>query len=268
MVYFKKMPQRLNLFLTSVHFKGFKSIKDLRVVGLKKGLNILIGKNGSGKSNFLECVSKVMSTMPRSILRTPYKYAEIEFISSDKSIIKWECAKEIHNQPHLFSDNKDFSNELNSPEDRTFLREKLFINKKIAFDSSSSKNSFEYKNKTINIRGRGVKYALRDAGFSHFDPLYIKFNLPVNLDCIDSSGTLNIDFSEGEIDAWSYLSTLRFLRRLFLDIEISYAGDLNKIRSITKSSLLKQLKISSEIKENIKKYTPIQDIKFNENINI
>jgi predicted ATP-dependent endonuclease of OLD family len=39
------------LFLSNVHLKGFKSIEDTSI-DFKKGLNILIGKNGSGKSNF------------------------------------------------------------------------------------------------------------------------------------------------------------------------------------------------------------------------
>lgn len=40
-------------YITSVHLKGYKSIRDVSVT-LNKGLNILIGANGSGKTNFLE----------------------------------------------------------------------------------------------------------------------------------------------------------------------------------------------------------------------
>jgi energy-coupling factor transporter ATP-binding protein EcfA2 len=47
------MKQEKSAYITSVHLKGYKSIRDVSVT-LNKGLNILIGANGSGKTNFLE----------------------------------------------------------------------------------------------------------------------------------------------------------------------------------------------------------------------
>ena len=47
------MEQEESAYITSVHLKGYKSIRDVSVT-LNKGLNILIGANGSGKTNFLE----------------------------------------------------------------------------------------------------------------------------------------------------------------------------------------------------------------------
>jgi AAA15 family ATPase/GTPase len=47
------MEQEASAYITSVHLKGYKSIRDVSVT-LNKGLNILIGANGSGKTNFLE----------------------------------------------------------------------------------------------------------------------------------------------------------------------------------------------------------------------
>ncbi len=40
-------------YIQEIHLKGYKSIKDL-TVNLQPGLNIIIGANGSGKTNFLE----------------------------------------------------------------------------------------------------------------------------------------------------------------------------------------------------------------------
>ena len=47
------MEQEESAYITSVNLKGYKSIRDVSVT-LNKGLNILIGANGSGKTNFME----------------------------------------------------------------------------------------------------------------------------------------------------------------------------------------------------------------------
>jgi ABC-type multidrug transport system ATPase subunit len=48
-----------NAFIKNVHLKGFKSIKDLEV-RLNNGLNIIIGPNGSGKTNFVDFVDALL----------------------------------------------------------------------------------------------------------------------------------------------------------------------------------------------------------------
>lgn len=47
------------LYLTDVHLKGYKSIKDTQAT-FNEGINIIIGPNGSGKTNFLEYLEKVL----------------------------------------------------------------------------------------------------------------------------------------------------------------------------------------------------------------
>ena len=67
---------------------------------------------------------------------------------------------------------------------------------------------------------------------------------------------------------WENPFSLAFLNRILWDVESSYNWKLSKIKTIKKASFLKRLIIKDEIKEQLKKYTPIQDVKFNENINI
>jgi predicted ATPase len=50
MIYESKMKNRLQ----SITIKGFKSIRNLRDFPLNSGLNVFIGANGAGKSNFIE----------------------------------------------------------------------------------------------------------------------------------------------------------------------------------------------------------------------
>jgi len=47
-------------YISHVHLKGYKSIIDTEVE-LHPGLNILIGPNGSGKTNFLEFLYKIIT---------------------------------------------------------------------------------------------------------------------------------------------------------------------------------------------------------------
>ncbi len=45
-------------YISRVHLKGYKSIIDM-TIDFKSGLNIIIGPNGSGKTNFLECIEQI-----------------------------------------------------------------------------------------------------------------------------------------------------------------------------------------------------------------
>lgn len=49
-------------YISKVHLKGYKSIRDLEI-DFKPGLNIIIGPNGSGKTNFLEFLKEFLFGM-------------------------------------------------------------------------------------------------------------------------------------------------------------------------------------------------------------
>ena len=61
------MEQEQSAYITSLHLKGYKSIRDLSV-DLKQGLNIIIGANGSGKTNFLEFLDAAYRSDYESLL--------------------------------------------------------------------------------------------------------------------------------------------------------------------------------------------------------
>jgi recombinational DNA repair ATPase RecF len=46
-------------YISKVHLKGYKSIRDLEI-DFKPGLNVIIGPNGSGKTNFQAFTNDVM----------------------------------------------------------------------------------------------------------------------------------------------------------------------------------------------------------------
>ena len=63
--------KEINAFIKNVHLKGYKSVKDLSV-RLNNGLNIIIGPNGSGKTNFVEFLSAVLEYNNNSISKQRY----------------------------------------------------------------------------------------------------------------------------------------------------------------------------------------------------
>ena len=58
------------------------------------------------------------------------------------------------------------------------------------------------------------------------------------------------------------------MRILFYNLENSFGDELDKLIKINRELILKELKIPVKIKENLKKYSPIKDVRFSENINI
>ncbi len=67
------MEQEESAYITSLHLKGYKSIRDVSVT-LNKGLNILIGANGSGKTNFLEFLDAVFEGDYESLFNNTNKF--------------------------------------------------------------------------------------------------------------------------------------------------------------------------------------------------
>lgn len=62
-----------NAFIKHLHLKGFKSIVDLEV-SLQNGLNVVIGANGSGKTNFVEFLKYALRGNRSEELKQPYSF--------------------------------------------------------------------------------------------------------------------------------------------------------------------------------------------------
>ena len=63
-------------YISRVHLKGYKSIRDLEI-DFKAGLNIIIGPNGSGKTNFLEFIYESQNNQTYPALMKEDFYFEI-----------------------------------------------------------------------------------------------------------------------------------------------------------------------------------------------
>jgi predicted ATP-dependent endonuclease of OLD family len=73
-------------YISKVHLKGYKSIRDLEI-DFKPGLNIIIGPNGSGKTNFLEFLKIICSDFVNQPFELIPFQAKIDFINRDQDYI-------------------------------------------------------------------------------------------------------------------------------------------------------------------------------------
>jgi len=255
-----KLLDRPKLFLSKAHLKGYKSIDDLEI-NLNSGLNILIGKNGSGKSNFIDLLDKVI-TFNRNRNKVTFEFAKIEILSSDNYVFSFELERFLRKND-LFNDEID---------DRIGVNESFFINNKpqISYSNKSSvRKKIEFKGKYISY-SHSKSVLFTKLGYKPLHSLLIKFAIPDRLDFINTSGSLKYDLDEivGFLD---YPESVSFITHLILSIESYFAGleendiDFNTVKV---EDILERFKLQELILENLKLYSPIEDVRFNPNMNL
>ena len=80
-------------YISKVHLKGYKSIRDLEI-DFKPGLNIIIGPNGSGKTNFLEFLVDVFSQELNTIKTSAIiEYFDAEYFQLNYVVEKYKLLK-------------------------------------------------------------------------------------------------------------------------------------------------------------------------------
>lgn len=246
------------LILKHLHLQGYKSIEDLKVE-LKDGLNVLIGKNGAGKSNFLDCVNQVTRLLYRNVPNLPCRYVKINLLASDNNFFTIELTR--LSQKHAHSIDRESSNAL--------INKRFFINDDLIYDNSNQDDvlaHIHFDNSEYDFKGN-MGILLQRMQYIPFYPLNIEFSIPHQIDCVNVPGILKIPFDVTEI--WDVPESFLFIVHLFYDLMSSDFGEkISKTKSLIKSSLLKQLKLSPNILNNLNVYSPIQDVRFNQNINI
>jgi AAA15 family ATPase/GTPase len=235
------------LFLRTVHLKGFKSIHDVKAT-LESGLNIFIGRNGSGKSNFLEFL---YNSLGRAIINRSvnFKSARLHFLSETQDEITYEFNRRIDRQQTVFEDE----------DSRISYSNKLVIN------GNPLPDIINLKNGSTVLANR--RQQLLKAGYRITRPLYLKFGLPTtSLECILAPGRVSIPL-DGK-DLWETPKTLTFLDALFWNIEMSYNDNPDDLLNLDRDKLFSLLSIQEIVLHNLNLYTPISNVRFNENINL
>lgn len=240
------------MYIDSVHFKGFKSIDDLKI-SLKPDFNILIGPNGAGKSNFLQMINDSITVLlGRDVT---FKYASLKLQGKDED---FDVA--IERKSRRLAENK--AQDESEPSYRLTLR----IGDTFAYDSDRGQNEFTYQDRKLKI-GFNLRLFFRRIQYTISRPLFIKFNIPENWECIELPGAMEIPFDTEQY--WETPTILpSFLYSLFVGLEDSLITEEYDLSQLTKEALFERLIFPEAIVDNLSRFSPIKNLKFNENITV
>ena len=221
-------PSPQQAYISKVHLKGYKSIRDLEI-DFKTGLNIIIGPNGSGKTNFLEGLID-LALIPKF---NDKSFISVEFYFGNDNIILWSI--EIIKVNHI-----DFS-----------FVEKLSIGKSTVSKNGKLLRNFDDVFESYNF----LKEYLKQDFYKIFLPVKIDFGIIQNVSFLDSSSNFKINFNNKTVDGRYWQSP--FEKNIFNDFDFSK----NKFEKFNDKQFIKELSIKPILIEKLKKFTPIKDLK-------
>jgi len=242
----------INNKIDKIHIKKFKSIKDLKV-NLVEGLNIIIGKNGAGKSNFLEFTNKLVNAVYNNNLNE--EFGSIEFYLGD-NLINLEFFQNIK---FRFL---DFTENITS---NTIGDFKLKVNSNLIYRQSKdyTKSFINFNEKKIAVFNypSSILNGLTSEKFN-LSYRFIKYSIPNELNFISDNFIVKI---KSYFFDTSYSS---FLDDVILNFTINFDRNIIQKREVEKENIISKIIIPKYIITNIQKYTPIEDLRFNPNVNI
>ncbi|MCX2476078.1 AAA family ATPase [Pedobacter sp. MC2016-05] len=254
------------LYIISANIKGYKSIEDLSVE-LKPGMNIIIGKNGAGKSNFMEALYNAMLSI--------YSTKEITFRSSQLLL------KSYNGEELLYSiERQNLKHVLSSQFDEDLYMQKLELNGKVVYNSSNDEAvTFEHNGRKYpmvkNIRG--IFHRLK---IPILIPNFVKFAIPDDIAGVMTPTSIRIPVEYDE--PWEMDSRSGFLQSAAQTLEDRFSSPLldmgpitsaklqaewaRRLAEITPDQVISNMLLSEEVLINLKKFSPIEDLRINENI--
>jgi AAA15 family ATPase/GTPase len=238
------MEQVESAYITSVHLKGYKSIRDVSVT-LNKGLNILIGANGSGKTNFLAFLD--------AACRSDYE------ILLNKG--KFECKLKGNSLLKNVVGEKLLKNELKGVAYR--------VEEDLHFPKITGKLTYFFdKNLKLVDKEIDGNFQLLAMITSH-STLLLKFENPLT-QILKEKLSLDLSFSENSNDSESWhtvYTNLRigknsysFLNTMFGDSTIGKKENVDEDYIL--NEVIENRWFSTEnLKQNLKQFSPIKDFK-------
>lgn len=235
-----------SFYLKNVHLAGFKSIEDVNI-GFEHGLNIIIGKNAAGKTNFLKFLNQSLGL-------------DYEGLSDFKSELLFGGAKSIQiqssgvlNLDDLFTLQKKIKPNVKSvlKIDGKTVRDKKDGSNSIAVKIEENKVFFE---KTFLCHGIPKEYFIVDKPYS----FKIEAKSRVSTELFTMLRDVNTPY---------FIKTI--LGEIFtLTVGLNYSFEKENDLKLIKDKFINLFKIVEKLNQVLKTYTPITEIRISENFNI
>lgn len=237
------------LYLEKYHLTEYKSIEDL-TVDFKKDLNILIGKNGAGKSNLLQAIFETLRSRHSLHRRFPFKTVTADFITSANDNAHLEIVK--LKRAGIKGNDEEY-------EGHEFSQV-LVLNGSIAYNNLPDISTSQEKLSTT------LRFAFNRIKVRYGSPVYIRYSIPNDIECISSPGEIRIPLEEPDMLDIPYGISLVY--RCFENFESSVINGEMEPSEIDKRYLLDSILADDIFLNNLRKFSPIKGFKLNENINI
>lgn len=231
-------------FLEKIYLSGYKSIQQTEIE-LKSNLNIIIGKNGAGKTNFLEFLNKILND-------------DFDDIYEFESVLNFSGEKRI-----------EIKAEKKIPKD-AFEQKQFILNDGLSLSVIVDGEIDNYENSRRSfIRNLMSNNIVRSSTI-------IAHGIPKNYDFVTDSVTLTINEVEWLVTQLNNISFKKpyFISSLFYSFlfnEESNSNFLNngmnieKVKELLNNTLFVKVR---DLNVYLKGLTPISNVRFNENFNI
>jgi len=229
--------QQNKLYLKEVQLSGYKSIKEVEI-DFEPGLNIIIGKNAAGKTNFLKFLNKVMNF-------------DFEDLNNFNSKILLQNTKKIQ----LNAERNVRVEELLNSRDLANVNTKLIINQ----HSKSNKVETIATNEELSKNKVYYNCTLLSHGIPNNFPI-VKTPLSFELELNGISDSLINIISDNKLPY--------FVRVLAIDLMFNNFDFKNLKKEEIEQTLVKYFNERIPINSLLQNYTPIEEVRFNENVNI
>lgn len=254
--------------ISRVVLEGYKSIDHLEI-DLVKGFNILIGKNGSGKSNFLNLLYSVFyspSPLGQAPIGIYYNSARILLGTENGIKIDWYTERNKKNELH----EEPVYNFLNINDGELYKREVLNIDKNEIFDSIKLKDGLLElnNNEKINVKYfRAFYYVMQKKNIIPPGLIFIRYNIPNVITAVNIPGNISID--KKNFNTIFLQSNMQMISTFLGNFTSNYLVKYiyQKIK-LDRDQILLKLEFPDSVILNLKKFSPIQDIRVSPNINI
>lgn len=244
-------------YIENVHLKGYKSIRDLSV-DFKPGINIIIGANGSGKTNFFEFLNAVHSSDFGTLLNgrkfeadikgEPYSVkmtGERVFQDDFRDIAYRVVEIKINSKKNV-----DIENLLTDTETTYFLNEE--------------KKTIKQESKRLSEPKNSVRENRRYVSYGRYSMLFIRFENILN-NVLKEKLSLSVSPASHFNATPLFKTSLKtiYQQRTFFNA-LFYKQTVNQtaeVGQLVDEIIADKLFSFDALRQNLNEYSPIKDIK-------